>query len=87
MNLFTLGSFTVDMVSYLSNVTKLLDVYRQSGAPDAIKALWSHTFKGRRYEILKDEFKSVDDVLIKRCPVLRDPRYVCIPIYLNVVPH
>ena len=64
------------MVSYLANVAKLLELYGNLGAPDAIKAMWSHTFEGRRHEILTDTFKSVDDILIKRCPVLRDPRYV-----------
>ena len=76
MSPFFLFHFIVDMVSYLANVDKLLELYQEAGTPDAIRRLWKSTFEGRRSEVLTEQFNSVELILKKRCPVLRDPVYV-----------
>ena len=64
------------MVSYLANVDLLLELHKEAGTPDAIRRLWKSTFEGRRSEVLTEQFNSVELILKKRCPVLRDPVYV-----------
>ena len=64
------------MVSYLKNTDKLKELFIESRDPQAMRAMFDITFKGRRFEVTNGDFNGVEEVVQKRCPLLRQPLFV-----------
>ncbi len=72
------------MVSYHAHVKKMLDLFKISTRSPGLRELWKFTQKGRAYEIRKNLFSSVDQVLKTKCPLLDPPVYVSSCILLLI---
>lgn len=66
----------VDTVSYIANVQKMLEVIRDQGSSDSVKALWLFTFEGRRLEIKDGKYADIYELMKNHCPVLNQANYV-----------